>query len=312
MSLPVNTSPRTRVFARRRGISPRPKDWSPRVKREYSRERYPPKTAIRSPTCRGTFTALDCLKAMVASSPRRSVALERDEEVRERQYFVRKAGLEYNPLFCTSVDWARRLFEDASATLPCWFCGDDPGVIGMVYERRAGVSLCGICGAGWHYYGKDYVTLMCNVGGHWLYGRPPVTEGLRRNYYSHSYELYKEGAKKRAIAFKLTKAEFSRLARQPCSYCGRNDRAMGLDRLDNECGYSVGNCISCCVSCNRLKMHFDARIFVRKAMQILHRFVGTLSGVRSDDGRVLALPSSEKGRGGSWRSVLSLQFGDLE
>lgn len=66
----------------------------------------------------------------------------------------------------------------------------------------------------------------------------------------------------RSILWGLTFEQYSNTISMPCHYC-RNElgertvRGCGLDRLDNDIGYTVANSVSCCGVCNQFKgMHF--------------------------------------------------------
>lgn len=83
------------------------------------------------------------------------------------------------------------------------------------------------------------------------------------------YQMYKTGAFKRNYTFNLTKEQALTLFKGNCVYCGvesnqninaGNHRSengnfiyTGIDRMDNNIGYEIGNCVSCCGQCNRLK-----------------------------------------------------------
>lgn len=77
---------------------------------------------------------------------------------------------------------------------------------------------------------------------------------------------YRQGAKRRGHIFELTIDEFKLLTQSNCFYCGaapnqiRKDSQLngtyvynGIDRLNNREGYSAGNCVSCCETCNKAK-----------------------------------------------------------
>lgn len=67
------------------------------------------------------------------------------------------------------------------------------------------------------------------------------------------FNYVKANARKRKREFDLTREQYSTLISQPCFYCGfPNDVeiSMGLDRLDNAGGYTLGNVASCCAACN--------------------------------------------------------------
>lgn len=64
--------------------------------------------------------------------------------------------------------------------------------------------------------------------------------------------------------FKLTKDVFKKLTQQNCSYCDHRPSTKkerntgcyvynGLDRIDNNKGYTIKNAIPCCIDCNKMK-----------------------------------------------------------
>lgn len=59
--------------------------------------------------------------------------------------------------------------------------------------------------------------------------------------------------------WKLTFEEWFPMMSQPCFYCGDklNETGKGLDRLDNDGHYEVGNVVPCCGACN----HVRSRLF---------------------------------------------------
>jgi hypothetical protein len=64
------------------------------------------------------------------------------------------------------------------------------------------------------------------------------------------FSMYKQIAKLRSRPFELTFEEFMTFWKKPCSYCKIAITTIGLDRLDNSKGYSLGNIVSCCRICN--------------------------------------------------------------
>lgn len=85
--------------------------------------------------------------------------------------------------------------------------------------------------------------------------------------------IYKKSAEKRKIPWELSEETVLKLFSQNCFYCGappmncadkKNSRGAfiynGIDRKDNNLGYTIENCVSCCGICNRAKnqMPFDA------------------------------------------------------
>ena len=79
-------------------------------------------------------------------------------------------------------------------------------------------------------------------------------------------KMYKHGAKRRGLEYKLTEKQFKEITQQPCYYCGiipSNKRDIegyngayiysGIDRVDNTKGYITGNVVPCCYQCNLSK-----------------------------------------------------------
>lgn len=85
---------------------------------------------------------------------------------------------------------------------------------------------------------------------------------------------YKSNARKRGLEWSLSDDELRILSQMDCHYCGEkpsrvvqtpNKRGSvtvnGVDRLDNELGYSVDNCVAACAPCNRSKMDLSVSEF---------------------------------------------------
>jgi len=84
---------------------------------------------------------------------------------------------------------------------------------------------------------------------------------------AHSFvEQYKRGARRRGIEFNMSPEELVSIARGNCYYCGAppKEKALkskkltglfvgGVDRVDSNKGYTVQNCVPCCVDCNVAK-----------------------------------------------------------
>ena len=64
----------------------------------------------------------------------------------------------------------------------------------------------------------------------------------------------KDVATRRQIEFDLPLDYYTRLIKQPCYYCGQVtfgvEAGGGLDRIDNEKGYIIGNVVQSCGECN--------------------------------------------------------------
>lgn len=77
---------------------------------------------------------------------------------------------------------------------------------------------------------------------------------------------YRRKAKNRGHEWKLTREQFYSLTQGNCTYCSlpplqkvwnRNPKLSykynGIDRMNNELGYTAKNCVPCCKECNQIK-----------------------------------------------------------
>jgi hypothetical protein len=69
----------------------------------------------------------------------------------------------------------------------------------------------------------------------------------------------------------LTEVEFNHLIQQPCFFCLSTSRFRGIDRLDNDRGYTITNVVPACSACNYLKNDLSLDIFFRKCRLMLAR-----------------------------------------
>jgi 5-methylcytosine-specific restriction endonuclease McrA len=92
------------------------------------------------------------------------------------------------------------------------------------------------------------------------------------------FSQYKHGAKRRGLDFTIEKNYAIGLSQMNCHYCGSppsNSMKMysenrseeiftynGIDRVDNEKGYILGNVVPCCIECNRAKGKMSLRQFM--------------------------------------------------
>ena len=81
-----------------------------------------------------------------------------------------------------------------------------------------------------------------------------------------TYKHYIRNATNRNYKFELTIQQFKSIVKMNCFYCGRCNTSKtksrsdngdflytGIDRLKNTVGYTIDNCVPCCVHCNRFK-----------------------------------------------------------
>lgn len=107
------------------------------------------------------------------------------------------------------------------------------------------------------------------------------TEASRNN----AYNVFLRNARKRDLENTLSYEDWFSLTQQPCNYCGayksncnRMPRVVfkrnacfyynGIDRVDNELGYTLENSVACCKNCNFAKHSIGAETFLRLVKNI--------------------------------------------
>ncbi|AGE54739.1 hypothetical protein PBCVKS1B_638L [Paramecium bursaria Chlorella virus KS1B] len=84
-----------------------------------------------------------------------------------------------------------------------------------------------------------------------------------------SYSVYKR--RNNHKDFQLTEEEYTTLRRGDCTYCGRtctDTHTNGIDRVNNEYGYVLDNCVSACFDCNNAKKSLNVDDFIKKCVSI--------------------------------------------
>lgn len=89
------------------------------------------------------------------------------------------------------------------------------------------------------------------------------------------YKDYKKSAENRNYNFELTKDWFENMTKKICFYCGSEPKAIrkalngrelyvynGIDRKNNNIGYTIDNCVTCCKTCNYFKMKLSVGDFL--------------------------------------------------
>jgi hypothetical protein len=99
------------------------------------------------------------------------------------------------------------------------------------------------------------------------------------------YKGYKNSAKRRKDDYLITKYEFKNFITENCYYCGseplktitpsRKRKAdkngfkyNGIDRLENDLGYTKENCVTCCHICNNAKNTLSKEEFLNWVIKI--------------------------------------------
>jgi hypothetical protein len=101
--------------------------------------------------------------------------------------------------------------------------------------------------------------------------RPPPLAASRNRIYME----YMRRSRLRNVYFELTIEEFHAIAQQNCVYCGckpsnggRKEPYTynGLDRKNNNMGYTISNTAPCCAKCNAIKSNLLSFDEMRVAM----------------------------------------------
>ena len=101
------------------------------------------------------------------------------------------------------------------------------------------------------------------------------------NAFNRIYYDYIRAAKKRNYEWLLSKADFKKLTKKNCYYCNAPPTNMrksprcnghyiynGIDRVDNNKGYTPDNVVPCCSACNVSKRHHTTKEFLDRVKRI--------------------------------------------
>lgn len=97
-----------------------------------------------------------------------------------------------------------------------------------------------------------------------LHKRKQIDSIIKRNA---TIRYYKRNAKVRNLKWDISNEEFDILQSQVCYFCGK-DPLNGIDRLDNNKGYILDNCVSCCTVCNRAKLAMSETEFLQWILKV--------------------------------------------
>jgi len=99
------------------------------------------------------------------------------------------------------------------------------------------------------------------------------------------YSVYQSRSKKYGREFSLSFEYFIELTSKNCTYCEKPPLQVhgskmkhgsyiynGIDRLDNEVGYDLENCVSCCRICNHMKRDMGQTEFLKHIQTISENF----------------------------------------
>ena len=172
-------------------------------------------------------------------------------------------------------------FEEYETTVKmvCYYCHEtnEKGFNGldrinqcMGYTIDNCVSCCSQCN-----YMKGslsklaYIQRACHIS---TKGNIPFWNAFTNNM-SVSYSSYMKRALNKGISFNITIEEFNECKSKPCYICGKlntHEHTNGIDRINNDLGYEVGNISSCCCACNTMKKAYTLESVLYKLYKVYY------------------------------------------
>jgi len=167
---------------------------------------------------------------------------------------------------------------------PCYYCDiiQDKGFNGIDrkdstigYTLDNCVSSCTMCNFMKGSYGVDYfyhkiehiLTYNGIIKGNYCYD-------VFSDHKGSSYTTYQTRAIRKQLDFLITKPEFDMLIHNDCYICGKktiDGHVNGVDRIENNEGYTLNNVNSCCGECNYMKKSYDLEKFMDKLYKIYNK-----------------------------------------
>jgi len=102
---------------------------------------------------------------------------------------------------------------------------------------------------------------------------------------------YQHVARKAGREFSIPDDVFFKMVQQPCHYCGTAPKSVmstpsskktgrkefvynGVDRVNSSKGYVKGNCVPCCIVCNRIKNNHSVKFLRQHLTKMLSNMKG--------------------------------------
>lgn len=123
-------------------------------------------------------------------------------------------------------------------------------------------------------YGDDYWNDRAKIAKKWRENNPEKQEkfNLERNSsVKYTLDYYKRRAHNNHIKWNITDEYALQLLKSNCKYCGEIDKydISGIDRVNNNLGYTQENTVSCCKICNFMKGIMSLDVYLNKIKHIL-------------------------------------------
>jgi hypothetical protein len=197
------------------------------------------------------------------------------------KYRAEKYGID----FTLTLDDCEEMFNSK-----CYYCAQDVTELSLNgidrvsndegYTQTNSVPCCHMCNFMKGCLDIDTFTGMCN---HILTYNKIVDGKLNYNLfgdnYSVSYDTYFQRATKKNLSFELTNEDYIKLINDVCYLCGKSNSSThvnGIDRFNNDIGYNITNCRTCCANCNYMKRENDYDDYINKLLKIYDNHKETL------------------------------------
>ena len=201
----------------------------------------------------------------------------------ERKYYTYKRSAEKRGIsWNLTIEQCTEFFNSE-----CFYCGDDPAESSLNgidrldndndYDMANCVPCCGMCNKLKRCLDPLVLIDMCE---HILTYIGKINGNLHddifpnhmaQEYNRSKYARYQERANRKKLAFDLNEKEFDDISKMECYLCGKKttvNHKNGIDRFDNEVGYTKENSKSCCTNCNFLKSNHMYDTFINQLVKI--------------------------------------------
>jgi hypothetical protein len=114
-----------------------------------------------------------------------------------------------------------------------------------------------------------YIQRACHIS---TKGNIPFWNAFTNNM-SVSFSSYMKRAVDKGISFNITIEEFNDCKSNPCYICGKvntQEHTNGIDRINNDLGYEIGNISSCCGACNTMKKAYTLESVLDKLNKVYY------------------------------------------
>ena len=117
---------------------------------------------------------------------------------------------------------------------------------------------------------KIYLEIEKQYNKKWNSGKGKESRKKYSNTPKGRFTSYKRNAKVSHRLFELSFNFASQLFLSNCFYCNSTPEPMnGIDRIDNNLGYTENNCVSCCEQCNKMKSGYSKKEWIRQCIKIV-------------------------------------------